>query len=50
MTSLINPYAVKLIYLNFHPLEVVFHYRNPQLQVGENYSHLFNLRPNFFKS
>ena len=30
---------------NFHPLEVVSRYRDPQLQVGENYSHLFNLRP-----
>ena len=24
--------------LNFHPLEVVSRYRDPQLQVGENYS------------
>ena len=31
--------------LNFHPLEVVRRYRDPQLQVGENYSYLFNLRP-----
>ena len=23
--------------LNFHPLEVVSRYRDPQLQVGENY-------------
>ena len=23
--------------LNFHPLEVVFRYRDPQLQVTENY-------------
>ena len=27
----------KLPYLNFHPLEVVARYRDPQ-QVGENYS------------
>ena len=25
--------------LNFHPLEVVSRYREPQLQVGENYSY-----------
>ena len=25
-----------ITYLNFHPLEVVFRYRDPQLQVGEN--------------
>ena len=39
-----NPCHAKLIYLNFHPLEVVSRYRDPQLQVGENYSYLFNLR------
>ena len=33
-----------LLYLNFHRLEVVSRYRDPQLQVGENYSYLFNLR------
>ena len=27
--------------LNFNPLEVVSRYRDPQLQVGENYSHCF---------
>ena len=30
-----NPYPAKLIYLNFHPLDVVSRYRDPQLQVGE---------------
>ena len=35
---------LSLIYLNFHPLEVVSRYRDPQLQVGENYLYLFNLR------
>ena len=30
--------------LNFNPLEVVSRYRDPQLQVAENYSNLFNLR------
>ena len=39
------PYHTKLIYLNCHPLE-----RDPQLQVGENYSYLFDLRPNICKS
>ena len=39
----VNPYPVKLIYLNFHPPEVVARYRDPQLQVGENYSYLFIL-------
>ena len=27
----INPYPVKVIYLNFHPLEVESRYRDPQL-------------------
>ena len=36
--------------LNFHPLEVVPRYRDPQLQVGENYSYLVNFRPNICKS
>ena len=33
---LLHPYPA-LIHLNFHPLEVVSRYRDPQLQVGENY-------------
>ena len=37
-----------LIYLNFHSLEVVSRYRDPQLQVSKNY--LFNLRPTICKS
>ena len=28
-------------YLNFHPLEVVSRYRDPQLQAGEKYLHSF---------
>ena len=40
----VNPYPAKLIYLNFLPLEVVSRYRDPQPQVGGNYSYLFNLR------
>ena len=33
----INPYPAKLNNLNFQPLEVVSRYRDPQLQVAENY-------------
>ena len=29
----------------FQPLEVVSRYRDPQLQVAENYSHVFDRRP-----
>ena len=32
-------------YLNFNPPEVVSRYRDPQLQVGENYPHLFKAAP-----
>ena len=46
----INPYPAKLIYVNSHPLEVVSRYRDSQLQVGANYSYLFNLRTNICKS
>ena len=45
-----SPYHTKWIHLNFHPLEVVSRYRDPQLQVGENYSYLFKSRPNICKS
>ena len=40
----INTYLAELFYLNFHPLEAVSHYRDPQLQVGKNYAYLFNLK------
>ena len=43
-------YPVKLIYLNFQPLEVVSRYRDPQPQVVENYPYLFNLGPDIYKS
>ena len=46
----LNPQSAKLHKLNFQPLEVVSRYRDPQLQVGENYSYLFNWRPNICKS
>ena len=38
-----NPYPAKLINLNFQPLEVVSGYRDPQLQVAENYLYLFDM-------
>ena len=50
MQDYINFYTDKYIYLNFHPLEAVSLYRDPQLQVGENYSYLFSLRPNICKA
>ena len=34
-----NPYPAKVIYLNFHPPELVSRYRDPQPQVVENYSY-----------
>ena len=45
----LNSYPAKLIYLNFHPLEVVSRYRDPQPQVVENYSYLLNLQILIFK-
>ena len=42
------PYLAKLFYLNFQQLEVVSRYRDPQPQVVENYSYLFNFRPNIY--
>ena len=39
-----------LICLNFQPPEVVFRYRDPQLQMAEIYSYLFNLSKNICKS
>ena len=46
MLSRINLYPAKFFYLNFQPLEVVSRYRDPQPQVVENYSYLFDLRSN----
>ena len=45
-----NPNPAKLIYLKFQPLEVVSRYRDPQPQVAEKYSYLFNLTKNICKS
>ena len=39
----VDPYPANFIYLNFHPIEVVTRYRDPQPQVVENYSYVFNL-------
>ena len=39
----------KLDNLNFHPLEILSYYCDPQIQVGENYPYLFYLRPNILK-
>ena len=45
-----NPNTAKLNNLNFHPLEVVSRYRDPQFQVGGNYSYLYNLNQNICQS
>ena len=39
-----NPLVAKWINLNFHPLEIVSRWRDPQLQVSENYSDLTKWR------
>ena len=44
-----NPLAAKLIIWNFHPLEVVSRWRDPQLQVSENYSDFTKCRLTIFK-
>ena len=43
------PLAAKLFNSNFHSLEVVSRWRDPQLQVSENYSDLTKLRSSVFK-
>ena len=40
----------KLLNLNFHPLEVVSRWRDPQLQVSENYSDVTKWRSAILKS
>ena len=63
-TLTLNPLAAKIFNLNFHPLEVVSRWRDPQLQVSEivsrwrdpqlqvseNYSDLTKWRSTVFKS
>ena len=44
-----NPFTAKLFNLNFHPLEVVSRWRDPQPQVSENYSALTKWRSTVFK-
>ena len=46
----LNPLTAKLINMNFHPHEVVSRWRDPQLQVSENYSDLTKRRSTVFKS
>ena len=46
---IINPLTAKLFNLNFHPLEVVSRWRDPQLQVSENYADLIKWRSTVFK-
>ena len=46
----LNPLPAKLLNWNFHPLEVVSRLRDPQFQVGENYSDLTKCRSAILKS
>ena len=46
----VNPLTAKLFNLNFHPIEVVSCWLDPQLQVSENYSELTKWRSTVFKS
>ena len=50
VSSTVNPLTAKLFNLNFHPLEVVSRWRDPQLQVSENYSDLTKWRSTLFQS
>ena len=45
-----NTLIAKLLNLNFHPLEVVSRWRDPQRQVSENYSDLTKWRSTLIKS
>ena len=45
----LHPLTAKLFNLNFHPLEVMSRWRDPQLQVSENYSDLTKWRSTVFK-
>ena len=48
-TLAFNPLTAKIFSLNFHPLEVVSRWRDPQLQVSENYSDLTKWRSTVLK-
>ena len=39
-TGKFNPLTAKIFNFNFHPLEVLSRWRDPQLKVSENYSDL----------
>ena len=43
-----DPFIANSCNLNFHPLEAVSRWRDPQLQVGENYSYLSKWRQIIF--
>ena len=45
----INPLAAKLLNWNFQSLEVVSRWRDPQLQVTENYSDFTKMEVNCFQ-
>ena len=49
MPIFLIPLTAKLFNLNFHPLEVVSRWRDPQLQVSEKYSDLTKWRSTVFK-
>ena len=50
ITAMVGTETYQAILFNFLPLQIVSRYRNLQLQVGGNYSYLFNLRPNICKT
>ena len=45
----VNPLTAELFNWNFHPLEVVSRWRDPQLQVSKNYSDSIKWRSTVFK-
>ena len=45
----LNPFTAKLFNVNVYPLEIVSRWRDPQLQVSENYSDLTKWRSTIFK-
>ena len=46
VAKVVNLYPAKLIYVKFQSHDVQSRYRDPQFQVAENYSYLFNLSTN----
>ena len=43
-TNNLSPCVNVNIYFNFHPLEIVSRYRDPQLQMSENYFFQFEIK------